>query len=200
MSCAPFDLKDYFLGELRVADREAVERHLEMCAACRDEVNALGMTRSALLSLSDEEPPRRIAFVSDQVFESSWWQKLWRSGPQLGFASAAMLSAALLVHAFVPRTAPMAAPAPVAQTVPIEKAVNVDAEVQKRLETAVAHAVSASQSQQSAQVLELVNQRLRQAESRHREDLLLVREYLERMDKRNAMVRRTVYDMGAIQQ
>jgi anti-sigma factor RsiW len=198
MSCAPFDLKDYFLGELRAADREAVELHLDGCAACREELHTLGLTRSALLSLADEEPPRRIAFVSDQVFEPSWWQKLWRSGPQLGFASAAMLSAALLVHAFVPRTAQVASPVAPIQAAAIETV--VEAEVQKRLNAAVTQAVSDSQRQQSAQVLELVNQRLKLAESRRRDDLLLVREYLERMDKRNAMVRRTVYDMGAIQQ
>jgi hypothetical protein len=46
-----------------------------------------------LASLEDEEIPRRIAFVSDRVFEPRWWQTMWRSGPVMGFASAALLAA-----------------------------------------------------------------------------------------------------------
>ena len=44
-----------------------------------------------MLSLPDEEIPQRIAFVSDRVFEPSWWQTVWRSGPAMGFASAVLL-------------------------------------------------------------------------------------------------------------
>jgi anti-sigma factor RsiW len=189
MSCSPFELKDYLLGELRAPERAAVEQHVSECAACRDELNALNLTRSALLSVPDEEPPRRIAFVSDGVFEPTWWQKLWRSGPQLGFASAAMLSAALLVHAFVPQNAPAPAiaPAPVAVTtsaIDIEKV--VDAKVSQRL--------AEIEDAQTAKVLNVVNTRLRQADRQHREDFLLVKEYLERQQKVQARISRTAYD------
>ena len=110
MGCSPYDLRDYFFGELSHEEHKAVDRHVASCAACREELENLRLTQSTLLSVREEEPPRRIAFVSDPVFEPSWWQRLWRSGPALGFASAAMLSAAILVHAFVPRPPAIAAP------------------------------------------------------------------------------------------
>ena len=36
-----------------------------------------GVTLDALSTLREEEIPRRIAFVSDKVFEPRWWQKLF---------------------------------------------------------------------------------------------------------------------------
>ena len=59
----------------------------------------MSATRSAVLCMREEELPRRIAFVSDKVFEPRWWQKFFASGPQLGFASAAMLAVAIVFHA-----------------------------------------------------------------------------------------------------
>ena len=120
MTCAPFDLKDYLFGELNAAEKESVERHLVACAACQEEFAALNTTRSTLLCIGEEEPLRRIAFVSDKVFEPRWWQKLFVSGPQLGFASAAVLALAIVFHAVhTPAAAPIAsapvASAPVAQ-------------------------------------------------------------------------------------
>jgi hypothetical protein len=41
--------------------------------------------------------------VSDRVFEPRWWQTMWHSGPTMGFASAVVLAAAIVVHAAVPR-------------------------------------------------------------------------------------------------
>jgi hypothetical protein len=52
--------------------------------------------------------PHRIAFVSDKIFEPRGWAWLWNSAPRLGFVSAALLAAAILVHAFT-RPAPSAA-------------------------------------------------------------------------------------------
>ena len=89
MTCSPFDLKEYLFGELNADQRESVDRHLLTCAVCQDELAGLSATRSAILCMHEEEPPRRIAFVSDKVFEPRWWQKIFASGPQLGFASAA---------------------------------------------------------------------------------------------------------------
>src|SRR3954453_18474021 len=114
MTCSPSALKDYFFGELNAEERELVERHTQSCAACRDELSALDATRSAVLCLREEEPPRRIAFVSDKVFEPRWWQKLLVFGPKLGFASAAMLSAAILFHSLHTPSV-IQAPVPVAR-------------------------------------------------------------------------------------
>jgi hypothetical protein len=101
MSCSQFDLKAYFLGEPGAAGRGAVEEHLKACAACREELDRLRLTGAALASVPDEEMPHRIAFVSDKIFEPRGWARFWNSAPRLGFASAAMLSAAIIIHGFI---------------------------------------------------------------------------------------------------
>jgi anti-sigma factor RsiW len=100
MNCSQFDLKGYVLGELTAAERSGVEGHLKACRTCGEEMERLRLTSTALASLGDEELPRRIAFVPDGVFEPKSWARWWNSGPRLGFASAAMLSLAILVHGF----------------------------------------------------------------------------------------------------
>jgi anti-sigma factor RsiW len=103
MSCSPFDLRDYCLKELTDPQQRQVEAHVKDCPACREEMERLRLTQAALFSLGDEEITQRIAFVSDAVFEPSrprrWWAAFWGSSARLGFAGAAMLSAALLVSA-----------------------------------------------------------------------------------------------------
>ncbi len=171
MSCSPFDLRDYFLKELPDPQRRQVESHVRDCLSCREELDRLGMTQAALFSLRDEEIPQRIAFVSDAVFEPSPWRRawsaLWNSGPRLGFVSAAMLSAALVVFSLT-RPAPASAPArptPVAAVSPAPAPVS-DAEIQVRIEAAVAKAVGASEQQRIEKTralvaeLETVRQRL----------------------------------------
>jgi anti-sigma factor RsiW len=102
MSCSPFDLRDYFLKELPEPEGKQVELHVKTCGACREELERLRMTEAALVSLRDEEMPQRLAFVSDKIFEPSparrAWAAFWGSSARLGFASAAMLSAALVVY------------------------------------------------------------------------------------------------------
>jgi len=148
MSCSPFDLKDYFLKELPAADRLPVEAHLRACPACREELDRLRLTEAALFSLRDEEVPQRIGFVSDEVFEPArwrrWWGAFWGSSARLGFASAAVLSIAILVHAFV-HPAP---PAQLASRQPAVVASISPAEVQSLVQAAVARSVSESEARQ----------------------------------------------------
>jgi anti-sigma factor RsiW len=98
MNCSQFDLKGYYLGEPGEAGRAEVEEHLKVCAACREELSRLRLTGLALASVPDEEMPHRIAFLPDRTYQPSGWLRFWNSAPRLGFASAAMLSAAILVH------------------------------------------------------------------------------------------------------
>jgi len=102
MSCSPFDLKDFYFGELPEQEGSAVERHVAACAACHEELAALSSTHAVLRRLHEEEPPRRLAFVSDRVFEPRWWQGLWHAPSRLGFVSALMLAVAILFHAVYP--------------------------------------------------------------------------------------------------
>jgi len=141
MSCSPFDLRDYFLRELTDPQQRQVEAHVKTCQPCREELDRLGVTQAALVSLRDEEIPQRIAFVSDQVFEPSPWRRwlagFWGSAARLGFASAAMLSAAIVVYAL--RPAPIQelpkAPQQIVQTVS-------GGDIQARIDAAVARAVA----------------------------------------------------------
>ena len=102
MSCPSFeskpeskpDWKAYVLRELdQNASREA-EAHLATCSICHEEVATLRLTLNTLATLREEEIPRRIAFVSDKVFEPRWWQRVFNPT----FAAAALVAAAILVH------------------------------------------------------------------------------------------------------
>ncbi len=155
MTCS-FDLKEYVLGESSRDDGDRIEAHASACGVCRDEIARLQITRGALLALLEEEPPRRIAFVSDKVFEPRWYHRLWDSGPRLGFLAAAMLACAILVHAFhQPPVAPPAITAAV-DTGAIERGVAA------RLTEAVTKAVAdseARQRQHTAELLQAAEQR-----------------------------------------
>lgn len=156
MSCSPFDLRDYVLNELADSECRQVETHVTSCAACGEELNRLRATQTALMTLAEEEIPQRIGFISDRVFEPSaprrWWAAFWGSSARLGFASAAMLSIAILVSAMT-RPAP-APPAPVTPT-----QVNVaqmEAQFERRLNEAVARAVAETTERQEARTRQLL--------------------------------------------
>jgi anti-sigma factor RsiW len=168
MSCSPFDLRDYHFGELADPQRREVESHVRNCAPCREELERLQMTESALFTLREEEIPQRIAFVSDPIFEPSrvrrFFSDFWGSAARLGFASAAMLSAALVVFAFH-----KPAPAPVPAAVPpavVASAAPSDADVKALVDAAVAKAVGAAEERQTLKTkalaadLEAARQRL----------------------------------------
>jgi anti-sigma factor RsiW len=165
MSCSPFDLRDYFLQELSdPQQRRQVEVHVAACRTCHEELDRLRMTEAALFTLREEEIPQRIAFVSDKVFEPSplrrWLAGFWNSSARLGFASAAMLSVALVVFA---ATRPAPAPAPVATTT---ATVNT-ADIEQRVQAAVDKAAQAIEARYDAKTTQLVNS-IRQRDLRER--------------------------------
>lgn len=158
MSCSPFDLRDYFLQELAVPQRRLVESHVKTCSACRAELDQLQITESALLTLREEEIPQRIAFVSDPVFEPSalrrFFSDFWGSAARLGFASAAMLSVALVVFALhkpAPASGPVIAPAPAAAT----RAVT-ETDLRPIIDAAVSKAMADSETRHVQQTRQLV--------------------------------------------
>jgi anti-sigma factor RsiW len=145
MSCS-IDLKAYVVDELARNERGVVEDHMRSCQSCREELDRLTLTQAALASLEDEEVPRRIAFVSDRVFEPRWWQTMWRSGPAMGFASAALLAAAILVHGFEAR--------PVN---PVIDAAQIEKKIESQLSARVEAAVSQAQAKQAAEFAKVMN-------------------------------------------
>jgi anti-sigma factor RsiW len=193
MSCPEFDWKGYLLGELSEPERRLAGEHLPRCAECRRELARLEAARGALLSVRDEEAPRRIAFVSDKVFEPGRWRRFWQSGPRLGFASAAMVSAAILVHGFA---RPAAAPVPSgADTAVIEAAVS--REVGRRLDAAVREAVARAERRSAEQAAEMLAAAEKRFERERRIDMLTVQENFEYLSKRlNVVQRAGVYGGG----
>ena len=101
MSCNEFDWKGYVLGELSKPERALAEAHAALCAHCREELATTRLTLDALSTLREEEVPRRIAFVSDKVFEPRWWQRAFSLAGQPTFAAACVIAAAIIVHGFV---------------------------------------------------------------------------------------------------
>jgi len=139
MSCSSVDLKAYVYGE----DAGPIEEHLRSCQSCREELERLRVNHTALMALEQVETPQRIAYISDKVFEPRWWQAIWRSGPAMGFASAALLAAAIFAHAFTRPATVINQPGAV-NTAEIERQVNT------RVDAAVTKAVSEAEARQAA--------------------------------------------------
>ena len=177
MSCPPFDLRDYYFKDLAENERRLTEVHVKTCAHCREELERLRGTETALLALPDEEIPQRIGFVSDPVFQPSafrrGWDALWGSAARLGFVSAAMLSAALVVFS-LSRPAPQAA-----AQVPAVTRVALETEVSQRVNDAVAKAVAASEARQVRQTRELLAASDKQHALETQAMMVRVQEYLD---------------------
>ncbi len=178
MSCSSVDLKGYFLGELPAAERAPVEKHLHACAGCREELERLTATRAALTTLADEEPPQRIAFVSDKVFEPRWWQQLWQSGPAMGFASAAVLAAAIFVHAYArPASAPI-------NTAEMEQ--RIEQQVDARVGAAVTKAVAVVEQHQDERISQAIATAEQRFDAKYRRDLADARQMADYYRDQNA--------------
>lgn len=160
MNCSQYDVKGYFLNETRPEERAALEAHLEICGRCRDELERLKAVRAALAALPAEEPPRRIAFISDRIFEPGFWARLWNSAPRLAFASATLLAIAIVAHGLITRPpAPASAP-----DLPAIRA-QLQAELSRELQSAVLKAVAEAterQQQRTAELLQAAEQRYQQ--------------------------------------
>jgi hypothetical protein len=97
MSCP--DVKDLLFEDLKEPARSAAMAHVSTCEACGLEFERLRATTAALGLVPDQEPLVRIRFVSDRVFEQSWWQRLAGGGAlsaNAGLAMVSLLAAALI--------------------------------------------------------------------------------------------------------
>ncbi|MBI4877326.1 MAG: hypothetical protein HY822_22090 [Acidobacteria bacterium] len=138
MKCPEIDLKGYILKELPREEARAAELHTSRCAACREELERLSLALTTLRAVPEEEMPRRIAFVSDKVFEPRWWQAWLNSGPRMAFVSSILLAVAILAHG-LERWVTVAGPPAKADTAAIEM----------RVSREVAQAVRESEARQA---------------------------------------------------
>jgi hypothetical protein len=188
------DIRDYAMGEGSAAERQAFAAELAKSVDLRDELQRYELTLTALQSVAEEEIPRRIAFVSDPVFEPKWWQRVFPA-PQWGFASAAVLGAAILGHGWMmrPVAAPLVAQAPAVREAGISK---------EELKAVVAQAVAEVESRQR----ENLRVALSEAEKKHQEErqmmavtfdenMMLMRKQMNRM-----LVSTANLNVGSVQQ
>ena len=167
------------------------EHESEFAAYLQNERTAA--TVAALRSLPDEDPPRRIAFVSDKVFEPTLWQRFW-AAPKWGFASAAMLSGAILFHA-VTRPTPIVQTAPpttVQQTADARVA-NVDALIQ----AAVAKATADLDQRYQTRTAEMVKAAEERLLIEHRQDMVAMDANNQMMLRKLNTYMRASNDLGA---
>ena len=169
MSCSTIDLKAYVLGEGSATGAEAA--HVATCESCREELDRLRAIQTALLSLGEEEIPQRIAFVSDKIFEPRWWQRMWVSGPVMGFASAALIAIAIFVHAFT-RPANVVQ-SQVVNTAQIEQ--RIDREVAARVQVEVAKVAAESRARE-AKAAELLDAAEKRFEMQRHEDIAMMQQ------------------------
>lgn len=155
-------------------------------------------TIAALRALPYEEPPRRIAFVSDKVFEPTWWQRLW-AAPKWGFASAALLSGAILFHAATrPATIVQTATPPAVQQASGHQnaappAPNVDALVQ----AAVARATTDLEQRYQARTTQMVKAAEERLLIEHRQDMAAMDASNQMMLRKLNTYMRASNDLGA---
>jgi anti-sigma factor RsiW len=106
MSCGNYDWKAYAFGEMKAPERREAEAHAATCSNCREELAGERLTLDAMSTLREEEIPRRIAFVSDQIFEPTWYKRAFRSVWSPNFAAACVIAGAILVHAYARPSTP----------------------------------------------------------------------------------------------
>ncbi|MBL8221637.1 MAG: hypothetical protein JNL62_20550 [Bryobacterales bacterium] len=185
------ELQAYVLGELPTGKRQEMEQWLQANPEAALEAERLGVVVNALQRLPEEEPPRRIAFVSDKVFEPKWYERLWASGPRAAFVSAAMLAVSIVAHGVV--TAPRTIPA-------VAAAVSQDV-IAREVNAAVTKAVSDVRAEADVQSKKLVAAALAEAEKKfvmeRQADRLAVEASLEILHKRlNVVQQLASVDVG----
>jgi anti-sigma factor RsiW len=164
-------LRDYAFDELTADERLAMEQHLAGCGTCAGELDQLRLTAAALRTLPDREIPQRIAFVSDRVFEPSAFRRFWNSGARLGFASACVLAAGLVVSAWHYR------PAAEIHTV-------VQTASASEINAAVAKAVAQVRAEDAQMIRAAVETSERKRDAEYRNQMIAIGENYMQLQKR----------------
>jgi hypothetical protein len=150
MTCP--DVRTLVFENLPEVEKESLRAHLAGCGSCQMEAERLKATTLALRSVADEEPLVRIRFVSDRVFEPSWWQRLNPLGSTGWLAHAALaiptVAAAVFLIAMQWGHFPNTSVTPEMDQAAFEK--KVQQAVDARLSVAVAQAVREVETRQNA--------------------------------------------------
>lgn len=195
------DLRDLVFGDALGATSEAELQAISSHPASRDELNRLLRLREVLLSVGEEEPPRRTVLVAPTQVgaghpaAAAWWQR-WFGAPGWAFAGASALAMAIVFHAVwtTPQPAPSTpmvaqAPSPALPATPAaaQPASDSEARVLALVDARVAEAVqqvraemASRQQQDTLRLVAATEDRLR---SQHDQEMLEMREAVYFMKK-----------------
>jgi len=173
------ELHDYAFDELPAAARGAIEHHISGCPECAAELDGLRLTTAALRILPDREIPQRIAFVSDKVFEPSatarWFSGFWNSASKVGFASACILAAGLIVSSALGRSKP---------GLPAPPKVDIAAQIHEQVGDAVTSAVAQVRIEDARIAQAALQEADRKHDAEHHAMMVAMGENLELLQKR----------------
>jgi anti-sigma factor RsiW len=199
-TCHRFDeLRDYAFDELAPESRHSLEQHIADCPDCAAELDRLRLTTAALRLLPDREIPQRIAFVSDKIFEPSpvrrWLESFWSSGARLGFASACVLAAALVISAWHRPALVSVAPA-IAQTAAVPPDLSKQ-DISRQIDAAVAKAMIQIHEEDARTLKAALDDSERKHDQERRALMVAMGENLDFMQKRlNTMTMLASNDVG----
>ncbi len=168
-------LRDYAFDELPANKIGEMEHHLAGCTECAAELRILRVTTAALRALPEQDPPQRIAFVSDKIFNPSPWVRFLALLPK--YAALAVAAAALVVA--------IQRPAPEVRTVITTTS---GSDITQQIDAAVSKAVSQVRAEVKAEDALITKAALAESDHKHdREHRMLVatmEQNLEVMQKR----------------
>ena len=184
-------LLDYVMEEAPAADRAAIQRHLETCAACSEEA---GKCRQTLATLAQgaafEETPQRIRLVREPA---NWWAAFWLNPARLAFAGAGLACIALALLALARTTVSyqqgsfaiaFGGPAVSTARTPLAVAASAPAPTtsqgltREEVARLIAEAVASSEARKSGETARIVNAAAQQSEQRRTVDRLEIAESL----------------------
>ena len=188
------ELQDYFFGELNQEERASMEKRLAGSEDLRRDLRRLEMTATALRMLPDEEPPQRIAFVSDKVFQPSLAARVgkWLAGAAPVLASAAL--SGLVVFAVMDRRPQVTpAPAPVEHRIEAVKTPGMD---QAEVKTLIATAVAAAEARNAEKMRVTLAEADRRHDMERKQMLLDVQDTMAYMQKKMNVLQVASADLG----
>jgi anti-sigma factor RsiW len=170
-------LRDFAFDELPAGQRREMEQHITTCGDCAIELDRLRMTTAALRILPDREIPQRIAFVSDQIFQPSVFARFLGSGARLGFASACVLAAAMVVSAWhISPVNGTSARQPVVQVEPVSASAD-------QIQTAVASAIAKTRTEDAQMIQTAVQAAERKRDAEYRGQMVALYENFDVLRK-----------------
>src|SRR5690606_27595758 len=187
------DLRELVFGDELARTPEAELQAINEHPESQDELNRLLQLRETLLSLEDEEPPRRTVLVGAPVESGTpWWKRaMGFAVPGWGFAGAMALALAILTHGWMTRPAApefvAQAPAAVTSAAAFDaEAVNarIDAAVAQRLAGSIAEVKAELRQEHQREAQRLVAAAEQRLERQHDNEMFQMREAVAFIQKK----------------